>query len=112
MAKRRAALNAKSSKYLVAAGYQVDTVERTIPYSYIKKDLYGCFDLLAVGHGEVIFVQVTSKSNASSRRKKVRASAAALEIFNIPGARVELHLWFKPAHRWVLNVEEITEIAD
>lgn len=106
--KKPARLNGKSLKLLKEEGYFAQVVECTIPNTFIKKDLFGVFDILAVNaEGVVVFVQVTSKSNASSRRKKV-LEAEVTEAILMGGSRVELHLWQKKSNRWKVTKEQIT----
>jgi hypothetical protein len=55
-------------------GYAVETVEQVkrVPGKTWRVDLFGAFDLLGVnGEGEVMAVQVTSRSNVSARVRKL-----------------------------------------
>jgi hypothetical protein len=55
-------------------GYAVETVEQVkrVPGKVWRVDLFGAFDLLGVnGEGEVMAVQVTSRSNVSARVRKL-----------------------------------------
>ena len=59
---------------LRAEGYEVQTVEqiKRIPGKTWRVDLFGAFDLLAVNAaGDVLAVQVTSRSNVSARVAKL-----------------------------------------
>lgn len=52
-------------------GYEVQTLESVVPYTFIKRDVFG-FDLLGVNRdGHIIFVQVTTLPNISARIKKI-----------------------------------------
>lgn len=65
---------ARATKWLESQGYTVDVVERiNRPGSLTwRNDLFGAFDLLGVNaDGDVIAVQVTSRSNVSARVKKL-----------------------------------------
>ena len=65
---------ARAIKALEADDYVVDVVERINRIGKIvwRNDLFGCFDLLAIGPvGEVRAIQVTSRSNVSARVKKL-----------------------------------------
>ena len=65
---------ARAIKALRDDGYEVQTVEqiKRVPGKTWRVDLFGAFDLLAVNpEGEVKAVQVTSRSNVSSRVKKL-----------------------------------------
>lgn len=61
----------RSLKYLRKLGYTVAVVERWNPFAKIRQDMWGIIDLVAIGKGETIGVQATSKSNVSSRIKKI-----------------------------------------
>jgi len=50
-------------RYLRRAGYLVDVAERWIIGANIRRDLFGCIDLLAIGIDEpVLGIQATSLS--------------------------------------------------
>ena len=92
-------LMGRSKKLLESEGYLVDVVERWIPGTHIRKDLFGFGDLLAVKFLKpVLIVQVTSVSNMSSRRKKIRGLMGA--PFQQGNILVELHGWHKKRNRW------------
>lgn len=59
-----------------------------------KKDLFGIFDVVAVGNEETIGIQITSKSNMSARVKKIEASEFLPEILR-SGWRIIVIGWFK-----------------
>lgn len=112
-------------------GYTVDTVEKwqRFPKGYpcprcqqrpvisVRRDLFGYVDILALGKGETLLVQVTSGSNHSSRVEKIlndpQVSVTALKCLKA-GARIFVHSWAKKglrgeAKHWTLRSEEITE---
>ena len=62
----------KALKRLRDDGYLVNIVEKTIPRTYIKQDLYGFIDLLAIRENEILGIQVTSYSNFAARRTKIQ----------------------------------------
>jgi hypothetical protein len=72
----------------------VATVEYYNAYTRRKHDLFGCIDLLAIGNGETLAIQVTSKSNMSARIKKIEDSAALPEMLR-SGWRILVHGWWK-----------------
>ena len=100
-------LNSRSRIWLEDNGYASQVVETGIPKTFKKRDLFGCFDVIAVGHGRVLFVQATSLSNASSRRKKVLANPIYEVIKDTDGGYMDLHLWFKKGRFWRLRIEEL-----
>lgn len=87
-------LSLRSKKHYEALGYKVATVEYYNAFTKRKHDLFGCIDLLAVGNGETIAIQVTSKSNMSARIKKIEESDALPEMLRSKW-RVVVHGWFK-----------------
>jgi 16S rRNA U1498 N3-methylase RsmE len=66
-------------------------------YNYFtkrKKDLFHIFDILAIGNGETVGVQITSKSNMSSRIKKISESEFLPELLNSKW-RILVLGWYK-----------------
>tara|TARA_R110000803_G_scaffold17341_5_gene46831 strand:+ start:191 stop:526 length:336 start_codon:yes stop_codon:yes gene_type:complete len=63
-------------KQLRAEGWHATPVDYWDSFTRRTKDLYGCIDVLGTGPQGTIAVQVTSRSNMSSRRKKVLAADA------------------------------------
>jgi hypothetical protein len=99
-------LTARSKWLLEGDGYKVAIVEHYNGFTKRKHDLFGCIDILAIGAGETIAVQVTSKSNMSSRRHKIQDSDAYPEMVRA-GWRVQIHGWHKEGNRWQCKVEEL-----
>ena len=87
-------LSARSIAFMKEKGYLVANVESYNHFIKRKKDLYGVIDLLCIGNGETVAVQVTSKSNMSSRIKKIEASDAFPEMLR-SGWRVLVQGWSK-----------------
>jgi hypothetical protein len=79
---------------LEGAGYVVDVVECS--NARISRDLWGFLDVLAVGHGLTLGVQVTTAAHVAERLTKVRSFARTLDVLDVAGWRVEVHGW-KPA---------------
>lgn len=95
----------RSTRFLEQDGWLVEIVERNVTRQ-IKKDLFGFADLLAIQFCEKpLLIQVTSRSNIQSRRKKVLRAPAfspALDSFNI-----EVHGWGRMKrhdNQWVCRV--------
>jgi hypothetical protein len=99
-------LTPKSKALLVEQGYQVALVEHYNAFTKRKHDLFGCIDLLAIGNGETVAVQVTSKSNLAARKHKVEEAEAYPEMLRSKW-RVILHGWFKENNRWQLKEVEL-----
>jgi hypothetical protein len=102
-------LTVKSRDKLKEDGFTlVETVERWNSFARVKNDLFGIIDVLAVGGGVTLAVQVTSRDNMSSRRKKITESPAYPELLEA-GWRVELHGWYKEKNRWQVKLEVLGE---
>lgn len=99
-------LTARSTGHLRDLGYLVATVEHYNAFTRRKHDLFGCIDLLAIGNGETVAVQVTSKSNLAARRHKIEEAEAYPEMLR-SGWRIVLHGWFKENNRWQLKEVEL-----
>jgi hypothetical protein len=80
--------------HLRKLGYQTANVEHYNYFTKRKHDLFGCIDILAIGNNETLAVQVTSKSNMSSRIKKIEESEALPEMLR-SNWRVIVHGWWK-----------------
>ena len=73
-------LSQRTTKHLREQGYLVATVEHYNSFTRRKHDLFGCIDLLAIGNGETLAIQVTSRSNMSARIKKIQDNLALPEM--------------------------------
>lgn len=92
----------RSVKYLREKGYVVANVEKYNYFTKRKHDLYGCIDLLAIGDGETLAVQVTSKSNIKARINKIAEAEAFPEMLRSKW-RVIVHGWHKVNNRYQLT---------
>jgi hypothetical protein len=86
-----------SRKMLEADNWTVGTVESQIPHTFIKRDLYGFADLIAMSPTRgIMLVQVTgssgNRSNYLARVRKVKESAEA-GIWLASGGRIQVHSW-------------------
>tara|TARA_Y100000593_G_scaffold17703_1_gene35379 strand:- start:1658 stop:1972 length:315 start_codon:yes stop_codon:yes gene_type:complete len=90
-------------------GWIPEVTERYIPGANIRKDLYGWIDVLGIKEsGEVLAVQCTSKSNMSSRIRKIEDSDT-LPIVRKCGWKIEVWGWFKSkAGKWEVKIEDIS----
>jgi hypothetical protein len=84
----------RTVKHLREQGYMVANVEHYNAFTRRKHDLFGVIDLLAIGNGETLAVQVTSKSNMSARIRKIEESEALPEMLR-SNWRVIVHGWWK-----------------
>lgn len=99
-------LTARSTAHLRDLGYIVATVEHYNSFTKRKHDLFGCIDLLAIGNGETVAVQVTSKPHLANRRHKIEEAEAYPEMIR-SGWKIVLHGWFKEKNRWQLKEVEL-----
>lgn len=102
--------NQRVLKALADDGFLAQVVERWDSFSRRRHDLFEIIDILAIGHGMTIAVQVTSRDNMAARRRKMRATPALAEMLRA-GWKVELWGYDKPAHRWRLKREMISVTA-
>jgi len=84
----------RTTKHLREQGYLVATVEHYNSFTRRKHDLFGCIDLLAIGNGETLAIQVTSRSNMSARIKKIQDNLALPEMLRSKW-RILVHGWDK-----------------
>jgi hypothetical protein len=99
-------LTARSMALLRERGYTVATVEYYNAFTKRKHDLFGCIDLLAIGNGETVAVQVTSKGHLSERKHKIEEADAYPEMLR-SGWRIVLHGWYKDGNRWQVKEVEL-----
>jgi hypothetical protein len=87
-------LNQRTIEIFKDRGYVCDVVESYNFFTKRKKDLFTIFDVLAVGNGETLGIQITSKSNMSARIKKIE-NAEVLPHLIAAGWRVIVIGFFK-----------------
>lgn len=61
----------RSLKYMRDQGYKCWIVEHWNHFARIRQDLFGCIDILCIGHGETIAIQTTS-TGVAARVKKIK----------------------------------------
>jgi hypothetical protein len=76
-------------------GYIASVVEKYDQFIGRTSDLFGFIDILAVGHGETLAIQVTSRGNMASRRRKIREAPELPHLF-AAGWHVELWGYDQP----------------
>lgn len=82
--------NSRVLKTLRDEGWHATSVDYWDSFTRRTKDLFGCIDVLAVGPQGTLAVQVTSRGNMSSRRKKIKESEAYWPMLE---ARWNIELW-------------------
>ena len=80
--------------WLRSHGYFPGVVEQTLPGTWIKRDLFGCFDIVAVKPGFPILAVQTTSTRTAERTVKIEESAAARDWLAAGGA-IEVHGWVK-----------------
>lgn len=92
--------------------------------SMVSKDVCGFVDGIAVGNGELLLVQTTTRGQKAPHIRKMATGTfkigngketpcidAVLEILKVPGVRLVLFLWDQPGGpdtRWRLEQVQIT----
>lgn len=127
---RRSAVtfNHKTREYWEKQGYVVEKVEtmQTVKGAVVKQDFCGCFDFMAMRPGEIVLIQVSSKSMVRDHLRKMlgnldyrpgRTRRMACDFFHSIGWKMVIHWFDQPGGdgtKWVQGIEEITPelIAD
>lgn len=82
-----------STDHLEADGWIVGNVEKWVPHTPIRQDLFGFADLVAVKPGRTPqLIQVTSSSNMAARVSKILASHLAI-VCLMGGLEIVVHGW-------------------
>jgi hypothetical protein len=99
---------ARSLDELRERGFMPWVVEYWNSFSRKRVDLFGVWDIVAVGNGEILFVQTTSGSNVSARVKKI-AENPTTPLLREAGVRLEVHGWRKSSrNRWVQRIVDVS----
>lgn len=84
-------------------GFVAQIVERWNPFAKVRQDLFQVIDIVAVNkQGDLLGIQVTTRSNMSSRRAKVRESLGAK--YWATHNQIQVHGWQKVGPRWTVTV--------
>jgi hypothetical protein len=86
-------------------GYVADVVERWLPHTNRRRDLFGCIDIVAVDRREpgIVGVQATSLPNVAARLGKARARPE-LAVWLRAGGRFEVWGWVRRPGGWEVKV--------
>ena len=86
----------RSLAWLKTNGYLAAVVERWNPHAKCRQDLFGWADIVALGDGELIGLQVTTAgSNLYARIRKAKA-LPGYEAWQRAGGKAVFHGWKKP----------------
>lgn len=94
-------LENRTVRWLESVGYRAERVARTARFG--PKDVFGVVDVLAVNAEGVVLAQVTTKTNASARRRKIREAGLPWPV--------RLFSWFKHKNRWTFTSEEVAPFS-
>ena len=97
---------ARSLALVRKTGWLADVVEYYNHYSRKRHDMFQLFDIVAVRPGQIAFIQTTTKSNLSARRKKIKTHPD-IDIVRKCGAMLILHGWYKVGRKWECKIEEL-----
>jgi hypothetical protein len=89
----------RTLEFYRAHGLHVEVVERWIPATRRRKDLFGFIDLVAMSPTHTFGIQATSTSNMSSRVEKILESELARVWVASPTRRLCVIGWRKYAER-------------
>jgi hypothetical protein len=97
-------------------GWMPWIVEATIPHTFIKRDMFGIIDILAVTDAGLLGIQATSGDNHAARVTKSRAEPR-LATWLAAGAHFAVWSWSKRGERgkrktWALREEHIVSGAE
>jgi hypothetical protein len=92
-------------RLLPRRGYQADVVERWIAQVGIRRDLFGCIDVVAIHPHEqgVLGVQATTAGHLSSRLGKAVA-LPALRTWLAAGNAFQVWGWARSGTRWRVKI--------
>lgn len=85
----------------------VEVVEHWNAFDRRRHDLFGMFDLIAVGPLGTLVVQTTTAENVNARIRKI-ADHPNLPHVREAGWAIHVHGWHKPQHRWQLKTVNIS----
>jgi hypothetical protein len=98
-------------------GFTAEVVERWLPRANLRKDLFGCADVLAARSADrlLLLIQATSWPNVAARVAKSQRSAG-LAAWLRSGGRFEVWGWAKRGERWEvrrveLRAEDLAAVA-
>ena len=111
MRRKPVQLTPKSKKLMEERGYLVGKTEHWNSFAGIRQDLFGFIDLLAIGAGFTVGVQVTSKANISSRVKKIRESKEAKLLLE-SGWTLIVHGWYQDDKKHWQVKEVIVDVGE
>lgn len=109
---------ARTLAFLREAGILAGVVERWLPQARVRKDLFGCIDIITIQGAQIVGIQATSGSNHAARIAKAIA-VPELKAWLGASATFEVWSWSKRVGRkvdgskskiprWQARVQQIT----
>ncbi len=86
---------ARTLQWLKKHGWTSCVVEKWIPQTRQRKDVFGFGDILAFKESAVLLIQCTSAGNMASRLTKIRGIREAADWLNEPSRQIVLIGWSK-----------------
>ena len=104
---------ARTIKLLEERDWLAGDVEKWIPHTQIRQDLFGVGDIIAVRGHETLLVQATTGDNGAARVKKCKAEPRMHKYLSSGLRRLEVWAWreLKSSGRWEPKVTVIS-LAD
>ena len=97
-------------------GWIAQVVEQTIPRTFIKRDLFGVIDIIAITPNGILSIQATGDhgGDVQQRVRKILAEPRALQWLST-GARLAVWGWGRRGAAntrklWTLREQEITRV--
>jgi hypothetical protein len=102
----------RTLKKLRDEGWTVAIVEKTLPRCFIKQDLFGIIDILAIKPGRILGVQATADSHHKNRVNKATAEPR-LQTWLEAGGEFEVWSWGQKGPKgkrkvWTPRIEALT----
>lgn len=93
-------------------GWLAQVVEQTVPRTFIKRDLFGFVDVVALDGARTVAIQCTDGTSVAKRVAKMRGERAAeLERVIAAGWHVEVWGWAKRGARGKRKMWTLREIV-
>jgi len=87
---------ARTLALLRSQGFLAQVVEQTVPHTYIKRDLFGFIDVIAVTATSIIGCQVTTGDNLAARLDKIRGECRDKALAWLrAGGKIHVYGWRK-----------------
>lgn len=83
-------------------GWVVQKVEHWNSFAKVRQDLFGCIDVVALGDGQILGIQCTTRHHMAERMAKARAEARITRWLQC-GGLFEVWGWQMVGRRWQLT---------